>query len=101
MKVAAQFQSGPGSLRIVRQPLNQRAPLDDEIRLLQRDGCGTAIGEKLEAAYLVDDTRFGRASQQRSHPVRDNERPRSGLERFHALKDAHRYAPPRQQRGCK
>jgi hypothetical protein len=101
MEATAQFQRGPGRLRFVRQTLNQRAPLNDEIRLLQRDGCSAAIGEKFEAANLVDDTRFGRASQQPSHPVSDDERPRGWLKRFDAFEHAHWNALARQQRGCK
>jgi hypothetical protein len=101
VEAAAEFQSGPSRLRIVRQALNQRAPLDDEIWLVQCDSCGATVGEEFEAAYLVNDAGFTCTPQQASHSMRDDERPRSRLKSVDALKHTNRNTSPRQQRRCK
>jgi hypothetical protein len=88
METASEFHASAGLLRFLREPLNQRATLDDEVGMLQGD-CGCAsICEKFKAANFVDDAAFGGVAQQRAHVPRDDQSARDRFQRFDALEYA-------------
>jgi hypothetical protein len=65
-KAAAELDFRASLLRLRGKSLDQLAALDDEIGIVERDGGGAAVGEKLEAANFVEDAALGRAAQERA-----------------------------------
>ncbi len=98
VEAAAELDLHPGALRLGGKALNQGAPLDDEIGMIQADRRGAAIGEKLEAADFIEDAAFGGAAQEREHAMSDDQSPRGRFEGFDAFQDADGEAAPRQQK---
>ena len=96
-KAAAELDFRASLLRLRRESLDQSAALDDEVGIVERDGGGAAVGEKLEAANFVEDAALGGAAQERAHPVRNYQRARLGLEGFDALEHADGKSSPCQQ----
>ena len=89
VKAPAEIDLRASLLRLRGEPLNQRAAFDDEIGMIQRDGGGAAVGEKLEAADFIEDAALGGFSQKGTHAMRHDQGARFGFERFDPLKDAH------------
>jgi hypothetical protein len=58
VKSPAELDLGARPLRFGGQPLNQRAPFDNQIGELQSNRGGAPVGEKFEAANFVDDAAF-------------------------------------------
>ena len=71
-----------GFLRFFRESGNQLGALDDQVGLGQSDLCGTAVGEKLEAANFVQDAGTGGRAKLIAEVVGDDER--AGI-RFEAV----------------
>ena len=92
MKAAAELDARASFACFVREALDQRTALDDQVRVFQRESGEAAVGEKFEAANFVHDAVFGGGAEKRAHAVRDDQRAFGGLEIFDALEYADRNA---------
>jgi hypothetical protein len=77
---------------------NQARAFDDQIRAIERDGGGAAIGEHLEAINFVDDGRFSLRAEQIAHAVGDDECARGGIELLGLLEELNAQAAAREKR---
>ena len=92
VKTVAKRNGSPGPLRLFRQPLDQSAPLDYQVRMFQGNVGAASIRKQLEASDFVDDASLRRAPEQVSHSIRNDQRALRRLERFDALEHANGYA---------
>src|SRR5579859_2687686 len=54
-KISPEGDLRAGLLRVFGEGMNERRAFNDQIRLVERDGSGAAVGEKLKFANFVDD----------------------------------------------
>jgi len=92
VKPVTQRNGNAGPLRLIRQSLDQSAPLDNQVWMFQGNIGATPIRKQLEAPDFVDDASPCCGAEQVPHAMRNDESPLRRLERFNALKHAHGYA---------
>ena len=63
MKPAPELDIRARALRLVREALDQRAALDNQIGMFQIDGSAAAVGEKFETPNFIDDAALGSGSE--------------------------------------
>lgn len=84
----AEVDARTSFLGLICKGLNQFAPLDDEIGIVQGDGRGAAIGEEFEAANFIEDGGFSDPAENSAYTIGDDKRALGRLEGFDSLKNA-------------
>ncbi len=88
------------ALRVPSEVTNQTRPLNNQIRTIQGNLGGAAVGEQFKFADFVDDRSLTDLPQQGAHVARHNERPGSRVKLVGPLEHFHSTPGPRKKRCC-